>query len=197
MSNEHCGENTMSGPSDEPLQGPETRTCPFARPLPESRRLVTSWREGIWENKLNLSFWLILIVYTNKIFSKERSNWKCMSRILYPISTRTIIGWRNVGGICVKWRNCLKKERRDRRSLATNCSLVKYITLLGWSVEDRASSSIRWIGILSGMWKRAQNSRSDRRLTGCSDLRLLAQVSFQPLFWGLPLPLVEATPYFA
>ena len=52
----------MSELLDEPLQGLDTKICPLDQPLLESERLVTNLREGMWTNKLNLSFWLILTV---------------------------------------------------------------------------------------------------------------------------------------
>ena len=111
---------------------------------------------------------------------------------LHPINTRTTFEWRKTGGICVKWRNFLKKEEIERQSPTTNCSLVKYIMLLGRSIEDRASSSVSWIRILSGIRKQTQNSPSDRTLTRWSSLRHPTLVFFRLLYWGFPLPLVEA-----
>ena len=132
----------------------------------------------------------------NKTSSNEISNWKSMSRTLYPINTRTTFWWTKAKGIFVKWRNCLKREGRGRRSPATNCSLVKYIALLGWSAEDRVSSSIRWIGILSRIWNRAQNSCSNRKPTRHFDIKCPTLVFCHPLLWGLLLPLLKATPPF-
>lgn len=97
----------------------------------------------------------------------------------------------------LKWRNCLKKEGRGRWNLVANCSLLNYVTLWDYLAEDRASSSTRWIDILSEMWKRAQNSHSDKKSTRRSNLRCPTLMSFQPLFCGLLLPLVETTPHFA
>ena len=131
----------------------------------------------------------------NKTSNKEISNWKSMSNTLHPINTRTKFRWRKAGGIYVKWNNCLKREGIGKQRPVANCSLEKYIMLLGRSVEDRASSSFSWIRILSGIWKRAWNFCSDRTPIGCSDLRHPDLVFFHPLCWGLLL--VEATPLLA
>lgn len=80
---------------------------------------------------------------------------------------------------------------------AVNCYLLKYVALWGCFSEYGVSSSTRWIKILSGIWKHARNSCSDKTSTGRSDLRCLTLVSFRPLFQGLPLPLVKAAPSLA
>ena len=130
----------------------------------------------------------------NKTSNNERFNWKSMSSTLHPINTRKTFKWRKAEGISVKWRNYLKREGIGKRNPIANCFFVKYIMLLGRSVEDRVSPSVSWIGILSGIWKRAQNSRSERTLTGCSRLRHPTLVFFYPLCWGILLSLVEVTP---
>ena len=116
-----------------------------------------------------------------------------MSKTLHPISTWTRFEWRKVGEIWVKWRNCLKIDKRGRWSPIENCSLLKYIALWGCFLEDRASSFTRWIEILSGIWKRARNSCSDRRSIGHSDIRRPTLVFLWLPFWTLPPPLVKAT----
>ena len=99
------------------------------------------------------------------------------------------------GGICVKWKNFLKRKWMGRRSPVANCSLVKHIMLFGRSVEDRGSLSVSWIGILFGIWKWARNSSSYRTPTGRSGLRRPTLVFFCPLCWGLLL--VKVTPPIA
>ena len=111
--------------------------------------------------------------------------------MLHPINTQTTFRRRKVGGISVKWRNCLKREGIGRQSPTTYCFLVKYIMLFRRSTEDRVLPSVSWIRILSGIWKRAWNSRLDRTPIRRSSLRCLALAFFHPLFWGLPL--VEMT----
>ena len=118
-----------------------------------------------------------------------------MSNTLHPINTRTTFGWRETREICVKWRNFLKREGIGRWSLTMNYFLVKYIMLFERSVEDKASSSVSWIGILSGIWKQAWNSHSYRTPIGCFSLRCLTLIFFHPLCQGLPL--VEAIPPLA
>ena len=130
----------------------------------------------------------------NKTSNKKRSSWKSMSNKLHPINIWTTLGWRKVGGICVKGMNYLKREGIGRRSPVVNCYLVKYIMLLGRPVEDRASPSVSWIGTLFGIQKWAQNYHSNKTLTGRFGLRCPTLVFFHSLCWGLLLPLVEATP---
>ena len=113
-----------------------------------------------------------------------------MSNTLHPINTRTTFGWRETREICVKWRNFLKREGIGRWSLTMNYFLVKYIMLFERSVEDKASSSVSWIGILSGIWKQAWNSHSYRTPIGRFSLRCPTLIFFHPLCQGLPL--VEA-----
>ena len=123
----------------------------------------------------------------NKTSNMERSNWKSMYNTLHPINIWVMFGWRKIGEIYVKWRNCLKRKGRGKRSLTTKCSLVKYIMLFGRSTDDRALTSISWIGMVSGIRKQAQNSHSNRTPTGRSGLRWLTLVFFYPPCWGLPL----------
>ena len=114
-----------------------------------------------------------------------------MSNTPHPISIQTMFGWWKVERICVKWRNCLKREGRGRRSPTKNCSLVKYIMLFGRSIEDRASPHVSWIGMVFEIRKLARNYCLDMTLTRQSGLRHLTLVFFYPSSWGLLL--VELT----
>lgn len=182
ISSKRQGQKTLFNLSYGPLQGPETRTCPFASPLFEFGSPVIRWKEMMWAARLNLSFWLIFTMQTNKTSSKERFNRQSMSKMLHPINTRTTFGWKKVGDIWVKLRNCLKIKGRGRRSPVANCSLLKYIALWDYFSNDKYLSSTKRIEILFEIQKQARNSCSNRRSTRHSDLRRPAQGPFRPPF---------------
>ena len=115
-----------------------------------------------------------------------------MSNTLHPISIRMMFEWRKANEICVKWRNCLKSYGMGKRSLTTNCSLVKYIMLFERLTNDKVSPFVSWIKMVSEIQKRAWNSCSDKSSIERFGLECPTLAFFCPPCWGLPL--VEVTP---
>ena len=98
-------------------------------------------------------------------------------------------GWRDLGEVEKLLEEIGQREKESRIKLL----LAEIMALWNYFLEVKGSLSIKRMEMLSGTRKQAQNSCLDRRSTGCSDRRCPAPAPFQPPFWALPSPLVEAT----